>query len=145
MKFSFAKFKISSMLVFKNHPSIRFCFIYLTHFISVMGLYCKTLKFIHYSHISSVSSKQSIEPNVIHFMWSIISHTDKILIHIVMKSFRFCPCWPLLSMSKVSPMSSILSQHMDSSDTYLTHTGVSSHIIQYAHFWKSSLGSRTYC
>lgn len=144
MKFSFAKFKISSMLVFKNHPSIRFCFIDLTHFNSVMGLLQNFKIHSLYSHISSVSSKHPYSP-MSSILCEVSFHTDKILIHIVMKSFRFCPCWPLLSMSKVSSMSSIFISTYGFV-RYLSHT----HRSLLTHnpicsFWKSSLGSRTYC
>jgi len=44
-------------------PSNRFCFIYLTNFISVMGFfYIANFKFIPYGHISSVSSKHPYSP-----------------------------------------------------------------------------------
>lgn len=139
MKFSFAKFKISSMLVFKNHPSIRFCFIYLTHFISVMGLYCKTLKFIHYIvtyHLclQNIHTAQC-HPFYVkyHFtqikFWFISSWKVSDFVHVG----HFYPCL------KFHLCRQFLSQHMDSSDTYLTHTGVSSHIIQYAHSGNQAL------
>jgi hypothetical protein len=109
--------------------SIRFCFIYLTHFISVMGFILQNFKFIHYSHISSVSSKPPYSP-MSSILCEVSFHTDKILIHIVMKSFRFCPSghfYPCLKFHlcrQFYPKTFI---------GYRSHTGVSSHIIQYAH------------
>jgi len=120
-------------------PSIRFCFIYLTHFNSVMGFILQILNsFIMVTY--HLCLKTSIQPNVIHFMLSINSHINFFDSYRRVK-FQILSMWPLLSMSKVSSMSSILSQHMDSSDTYLTHTGLSSHIIQYAHSGNQALAA----
>jgi hypothetical protein len=101
--------------------SIGFCFIYLTN---------------SWPHIICVF-KTSIQPNVIHFMWSIISHRE-ILLHNVMKSFRFCPCghfYPCLKFHlcrQFYPNTWILR-------IPISHTGVSSHIIQYAHSGNQAL------
>jgi hypothetical protein len=117
-------------------PSNRFCFIYLTNFISVMGFILQTLKFIPYGHISSVSSKHPYShPFYVKYNFT---HTQ-ILLHIVIKSFRFCPCghfcYPCLKFHlcrQFYPNTWILW-------IPISHTGVSSHIIQYAHSGNQAL------